>query len=464
MPRVMQRSQLSKSVGESKAGDSPGSDQPLRIASARRFPSGVRAGITPFGGSTMRVVCRCGVLGSVTPERSALPYSPFSISCRPGSPRPEAAATRCLNSASVQNALFMSQGGPPNRVAFAQRSSGMPAACIMFRFAWMSGSPHGVFGWTQPFGVAMKWLASLGGPRIDWPCGVMTKTGAAAAPSSAMSSVCVIRRIVTPRGTPLKVTRTRPRRPRLTCPRSKMRSLMNRLGRFVVLALSLFAATGVGGQARPGRSASTNGTSGTRPYTTWTAYGGGAHSSQYSALDQMNKSNVSQLEVVWTFPVSGTIIFNPLVVDEVMYLQASGSTLAAVDAATGNEIWRRQTQGPIGARGMNYWESPDRSDRRLLFIAGGYLTAINAQTGDAIAGFGDNGRVDLRIALHRQAAQPLHTGNPGRIFENTMIVSLPAQGISYDATPADVQAYDVRTGRIQWVFHSIPHPGEFGYG
>ena len=242
-----------------------------------------------------------------------------------------------------------------------------------------------------------------------------------------------------------------------------MRSLMNRLGRFVVLALSLFAATGVGGQARPGRSASTNGTSGTRPYTTWTAYGGGAHSSQYSALDQINKSNVSQLEAVWTFPVTGTVIFNPLVVGRVMYLQASGSTLVAVDAATGNEIWRRQTQGPMGARGMNYWESPDRADRRLLFIAGGYLTAINAQSGDLIAGFGDNGRVDLRIALQRQAAQPLHTGNPGRIFEGTMIVSLPAQGASYDATPADVQAYDVRTGRIQWVFHSIPHPGEFGY-
>jgi glucose dehydrogenase len=238
---------------------------------------------------------------------------------------------------------------------------------------------------------------------------------------------------------------------------------MSRLGRLVVLALSLFAATGVGGQARPGRSASTNGTSGTRPYTTWTAYGGGAHSSQYSALDQINKSNVSQLEVIWTFPVTGTVIFNPLVVDEVMYLQASGSALAAVDAATGKEIWRRQTQGPMGGRGMNYWESPDRSDRRLLFIAGGYLTAINAQSGDLIAGFGDNGRVDLRVALHRQAAQPLHTGNPGRIFENTMIVSLPAQGASYDATPADVQAYDVRTGRIQWVFHSIPYPGEFGY-
>jgi quinoprotein glucose dehydrogenase len=245
-----------------------------------------------------------------------------------------------------------------------------------------------------------------------------------------------------------------------------MRIFMRRPGRFVVLAAGLFAAaTGVGGQAHPFDAAqgrpfdSAQG----RPSTTWTAYGGGADSSQYSALNQVNKSNVSQLQVVWTFPVTGTVIFNPLVVDGVMYLQASGNALAAVDAATGKEIWRRQTQGMIGARGMNYWESPDRSDRRLLFIAGGYLTAINAQTGEATAGFGDNGRVDLRIALPRQAAQPLHTGNPGRIFEGTMIVSLPAQGAGYDATPADVQAYDARTGRIQWVFHSIPHPGEFGY-
>ena len=142
-----------------------------------------------------------------------------------------------------------------------------------------------------------------------------------------------------------------------------MQSLMGRVGRLVVLALSLFAATGVGGQARPGSSGQR--TARAAPYTTWTAYGGGAHSSQYSALDQINKSNVSQLEVVWTFPVTGTIIFNPVVVDEVMYLQASGSTLAAVDAASGREIWRRQTQGPMGARGMNYWESPDRADRRL---------------------------------------------------------------------------------------------------
>jgi glucose dehydrogenase len=231
---------------------------------------------------------------------------------------------------------------------------------------------------------------------------------------------------------------------------------MRRWPRLVVLAASLSAA-GLLAQSSPTSD------SGARPYLTWTSYGGGSHSSQYSALDQINRSNVSQLEVVWTFPVTDTVIFNPIVVDGVMFIQVSRNTLAAVDAATGKEIWRRQTEGVIGGRGMNYWESPDRSDRRLLLIAGGYLIALNAKSGDPIPAFGDNGRVDLRIALDRAAAAPLHTGNPGRIFEGTMIVSLPAQGAGYDATPADVQAYDVRTGRIQWVFHSIPHPGEFGY-
>ena len=254
---------------------------------------------------------------------------------------------------------------------------------------------------------------------------------------------------------------------------------MRRLRRLIVPAVGLGATalllhsllvvldrglvSSLSGQTKPSTSAQTNGTRGAKPYTTWATYSGGAHSSQYSALNQINKSNVSQLEVAWTFPVTGTVIFNPLIVDNVMYVQASNNTLAALDPATGKELWRKQMQGTMGARGMNYWESPDRSDRRLLFLAGGMLTAINAQNGEIIPTFGDNGRVDLRIALYRQANAPLQTSNPGRIFENTIIISLPAQGASYDATPAEVQAYDVRTGKVQWVFHSIPHPGEFGY-
>jgi glucose dehydrogenase len=240
---------------------------------------------------------------------------------------------------------------------------------------------------------------------------------------------------------------------------------MRRVGGFLLLAgiVMVAALATPGGQARQSTAATTNGTRGAKPYTTWTAYGGGAHSSQYAALDQINKSNIGQLDVAWTYPVTGTVIFNPLIVDNVMYLTPANNTIAALDAATGKELWRKPQQGGVGARGMNYWESADRSDRRLLFLAGGHLTAINAQTGEPIPTFGVNGRVDLRIALARQVNNPLQTSNPGRIFENTMIVSLPAQGAQYEANPAEIQAYDVVTGKVRWVFHVIPHPGEVGY-
>jgi quinoprotein glucose dehydrogenase len=100
----------------------------------------------------------------------------------------------------------------------------------------------------------------------------------------------------------------------------------------------------------------------------------------------------------------------------------------------------------------------------LLYINAGFLTAIDARTGQLITSFADNGRIDLRTGLDRDVSRirPLQTNNPGRIFENLLIQPLPAGGASYDASPADIHAYDVRTGKLAWVFHTIPHPGEFG--
>ena len=230
----------------------------------------------------------------------------------------------------------------------------------------------------------------------------------------------------------------------------------------LVLALAVVMAVGAAVLAQSGTGRGARPVS-AKPYTQWTAYGGGSHSSQYSALSQINKTNVSQLQVAWTYPVNGTVLFNPIVVDDVMYVQGTANAIVALDAATGKEIWSHPNMGGIGARGLNYWESPDRADRRLLYLNAGNLTAINAKTGETITSFGTSGRVDLRNALWRAARNPLQTSNPGRIFENVIIISLPAQGAGYDSTPADVQAYDVRTGKVLWTFHSIPHPGEFGY-
>ena len=204
-------------------------------------------------------------------------------------------------------------------------------------------------------------------------------------------------------------------------------------------------------------------------YTTWRSYSGGAHASQYSALDQINKSNVADLEVAWTFPTGErSFVFNPIVVDEVMYVLARDNEIVALDAQTGEELWAHPNEGTVGARGINYWQNAAGSDRRLLYLNAGFLTAIDAGTGATIADFGAGGRVDLRSALARGGRdiggiRPLTTSNPGRVFEDLMIVSLPAQGAGYASTPGDVTAWDVRTGELRWVFHSIPHPGEFGY-
>jgi quinoprotein glucose dehydrogenase len=195
-----------------------------------------------------------------------------------------------------------------------------------------------------------------------------------------------------------------------------------------------------------------------RSFDTWTGYGGGQDSSQYSSLKQINKSNVKQLRVAWSFEVGGgALTFDPLVVDKTMYVSKSGS-IVALDATNGKELWTH-IGGP-GARGMNYWESKDRSDRRIVFISGGYITEINALTGAAIPSFGDNGRVDPSADSDRRVGRP--GGNPGRIYQNTIIVSLPASGASYDSTPGDVRAYDVLSGKLLWTFHSVPRPGEFG--
>jgi len=201
-------------------------------------------------------------------------------------------------------------------------------------------------------------------------------------------------------------------------------------------------------------------------FTTWRQYLGGSDSSQYSSLDQINKKNVVQLQVAWTYSTGDmrTYRFNPIVVDNVMYTLAKNMALVALDAATGKEIWTHENQGAIGDRGINYWESADRKDRRLLFINAGFLTAVDASTGKTIEAFGDKGKVDLRLGLNRDvtSVRPLQTGNPGRIFENLIILSLPAGGAQFISNPGDTHAYDVVTGKLMWTFHSVPEKGEFG--
>ncbi len=201
-----------------------------------------------------------------------------------------------------------------------------------------------------------------------------------------------------------------------------------------------------------------------QPYTTWTDYGGAPDSSQYSALKQINKTNVSRLEQAWFYPVADRKVnfgFNPLIVDGVMYVIGQGNTIVALDAATGKQTWSHTVEdGEPAYRGINYWETKDRSDRRLIFGAGNWLHEINARTGVTINTFGDDGRVNMRVGTPRPLGGP--SSSPGRIFENMLIVGSQT-GELYGSAPGDLRAYDVVTGKLAWTFHTIPRPGEPGY-
>ena len=202
-------------------------------------------------------------------------------------------------------------------------------------------------------------------------------------------------------------------------------------------------------------------------YTTWSDYGGSADSMQYSALKQINKANVATLELAWSYSApgpAGRFNFNPFVVDGVMYVNGKGQSVVALDAATGKQIWSHPTEGTPTNRGFNYWESKDRSDRRLIFSANSYLQEINVRTGITIPSFGADGRVNLREGVGRdpKTIDQIQSGTPGRVFENLIILG-SAPGEEQGSPPGDLRAYDVITGKLVWTFHTIPRPGEYGY-
>ncbi len=198
-------------------------------------------------------------------------------------------------------------------------------------------------------------------------------------------------------------------------------------------------------------------------YATWRDYGGSPDGMQYSSLTQIDRHTVAQLEPAWHYKApgpGGRFAFSPLVIDDVMYLVGKGNEIVALKAATGEQIWSRPMPDTPTNRGFNYWESADRSDRRIIFAVNNELREIDPRTGDFIQSFGTNGRVDLRDGIPR--ARGIQSGTPGKVFENLIILG-SATGEFYGSPPGDIRAFDVRTGKLVWTFHTIPHPGEFGY-
>ena len=194
----------------------------------------------------------------------------------------------------------------------------------------------------------------------------------------------------------------------------------------------------------------------------WRDYAGSPDSSRFVTSTQITRANVGTLEVAWAYP-TGLTDFNPIVVRGTVYARADGNAFVALDAASGKLLWSYKGIEIFNVRGMNYWESPDGKDRRLLLSASNMLRALDAVTGEPISSFGKDGAVDLRVGLDRDPATVnQQSRTPGRVFENLLIMG-SATNQEYASAPGDIRAFDVRTGALVWTFHTVPRPGEYGY-
>jgi quinoprotein glucose dehydrogenase len=198
----------------------------------------------------------------------------------------------------------------------------------------------------------------------------------------------------------------------------------------------------------------------------WPAYGGGPAGIRYSDLKQITRSNVKQLEVAWTYDTAdgaGDPQTQPILVDGVLYGLTPRHKTIALDGATGKLLWTFDSG--IAGRGPNrsvvYWT--DGKAARLFAAVQSYLYALDAHTGKPVPEFGKDGRIDLREGLGRDPEkQSIVLTSPGIVYKDLLIIG----GRTPEALPAptgDIRAFDVRTGKLRWSFHTVPHPGEYGY-
>lgn len=208
----------------------------------------------------------------------------------------------------------------------------------------------------------------------------------------------------------------------------------------------------------------------------WPVTGGSKANLRYSPLTQIDTSNVNQLEVAWTYHSeggdpfkAGTMQCNPIMVNRILYGVSPRMKVFALDAASGKEIWkfdpadstqnRKWHRSSVNQnRGVAYWA--DKDDQRILFTAGSVAYCINAKTGKLIPTFGNQGGINLNCGLDRPDSTVfVAPTSPVMVFGNLFVLS----GLVGDETPGHIRAFDVRTGKQKWIFHTIPYPGEKGY-
>jgi quinoprotein glucose dehydrogenase len=205
----------------------------------------------------------------------------------------------------------------------------------------------------------------------------------------------------------------------------------------------------------------------------WTMYKADALSSSYSDLRQVNKENVRMLKLAWAFdpadaqpdsrPANSEC--NPIVIDGVLYATSGRHRVYAVSAVSGEKIWSFDPfdgeEGGGVCRGVTYWE--DGGDRRILFTGGDNLFALDARTGKPMASFGSKGKVSMNIGIRDDPGKiSIKPTSPGIVYHDLLIIGNEVSEL-YGAQPGYIRAYNIRTGKLEWTFHTIPKPGEAGY-
>jgi len=201
------------------------------------------------------------------------------------------------------------------------------------------------------------------------------------------------------------------------------------------------------------------------PQHDWSTYGGAPENDHYSPLAQINRSNVTKLAVAWSFDTGepGGLQTSPLEVEGVLYGITPSQKIFALDGTNGKPLWKFDSgiRGTQPDRGLAYWT--DGKDKRVIVGVMNFVYALDAATGTPIASFGKNGRIDLRDDLGRDPATlSIYLTSPAVIYKDLLIVG-GREPETLPAPPGDIRAYDVRTGKLRWSFHTIPRPGEYGY-
>jgi len=215
-----------------------------------------------------------------------------------------------------------------------------------------------------------------------------------------------------------------------------------------------------------------------KKYRGWEVYGGNKDNNHYSALTQIDTNNVAQLQIAWSYHTgdsgSGTQMqVNPVIIENTLYGVSPKLKLFALDAATGKEKWLFNPVNENGTRGKGYfmmnvcrgvaYYSDGKDDRRIFYSAGSQLYCIDALTGKPIPSFGENGKIDLHNDLGRDVKELyVSSTTPGIIYKDLIIVGTRVAEEAA-AAPGHIRAYDVHTGKLRWIFHTIPQPGEEGY-